>query len=284
MISLKDYMQWYHRAETKFELIKQLWYREFALFTPNWLMKAEPITKKYTTRMLKCHSVQHLDFIYKALHIFELPKFYNFYYSLAKYREGIPNQTMDFGNRDNSEWKEKHEKQITEYDFLLDIDCETHKDIDFIFDNVKDIKALFNRLNVAYQLVFSGMGFHFKLPFRFDFNDFNYRFESRDKKNIYKKYRMIAQKLHNEFSELIDLSVYDSRRVCKLPYSLALYKDSTYVCYPFHSDAEFNSFRLEDYDYRYFIKPIYQRGVYTFNRDGNINKLLKHFNLYMGDE
>lgn len=277
MINIEDYMNWYYRADVKFELIKQLWHREFALLTPNWA--SNDIQQMHGIRMLKCHSVQHLDYIFKSLNIFRLHRFYNFFYSLAKYKDGIPNQTMNFKKRDNSGWKKIHHQQMMEYDFLLDIDCDDHNDIDFIIENVRDIKVLLDRLNVPYQLRFSGLGFHFIFPYKFTFKDSNLSFNRKDDNNIYRFYRAMAKKFYDKFSELIDLSIYDSRRICKLPYSLSLYKKRTYVCYPFENNDEFKTFRLSDYELCNFTDHIRDRGIFTFNRNGNINKLLKYFNL-----
>ena len=43
---------------------------------------------------------------------------------------------------------------------------------------------------------------------------------------------MITRKLHNEFSEMIDFNLNDPRRICKVPYSLAVYPDDIFVCIP----------------------------------------------------
>lgn len=237
MISIFDYMTWYYRADVKFEMIKSLFNREFALLSPAWIGD-----RKTNTRTLRCHSVQHLDWIYNYLHIFKLEKYYNFYYSLARYKYGIPYRDYNVENNNIKEWFKNHHKEMAAFDLLIDIDATSHKDIDFAYESAKAVKKFFDKDNVSYELRFSGMGFHFIIPYGVLSSK---SMLIRDEDNIYDDYKKIAVFLNKNISELIDLKIFDSRRLCKLPYSLSLYEDETYVCLPFKDNDDFNSFKLE---------------------------------------
>ena len=94
MININNYYKWYFIPKVKFNIIKYTKNRETALISHD---------KAITLRMLKIHSVQHIDFHLKSLNWFKNK--WNMYYSLAEYKEGIPNQNFNLAKRDNSEWK-----------------------------------------------------------------------------------------------------------------------------------------------------------------------------------
>ena len=265
--------QWYDRQDVKFEITKQLYNREFALLVPSW---CDSEIKKRSTRMLKCHNTQGFDFILKALDFKKKQTPYNFYYSLAKYYGGIPNQTLNFIERKksqaNEEWKDLHEYHMKQFDLLIDIDSGSHEDIDFAYLSTQNIITLLDDCNTPYILRFSGKGFHIIIPSMYMPKKSRNTF---DDDSIYMLHSRIARKLHDTFSEMIDLSIYDSRRLCKLSYSLANYKENTYVCYPFNTKQEFNDFKLNDYNLNNFDKPIIMRGHFIFNQTGMTDELIK---------
>jgi len=272
---------WYRRADVKFELIKQLYKREFALLVPSWIKDAD--IKKRSTRMLKVHNVGHLDFVLKALEFHEKKTPYNFYYSLAQYYDGIPNQDLNFTRRKengiNEDWKYRHETEMKGFDFLLDIDAGGHEDILFAYESAKLIKQFYDNNDCPYILRFSGKGFHFVIPYHY-LPQFS--LEGFQDKTQYMYYSMIAKRLYEKFSELIDLSIYDSRRVCKLSYSIANYEDNSYVAYPFGTNKEFEDFRLRDFEVSNFDKPIYRRGEHVFNMSMSPQKMLKKLEVEHG--
>ncbi len=268
---MKLYPDWYKIPAVKFEMIKFLNNREVAFLKPSF-----STTKGMSTRMLRIHNVQSLDAWNKNLHVWEGKKDYNMYHSIAKFKNGIPFSSFNLTDRDFGNWNRDCWQEIEEYDFFLDIDSGNHKELEFSCYSAKVIKQLFDNLDVPYLLRFSGMGFHFIIPYRF----FNYKnFNPHDDDNIYNIFMDIAIKLHNKFSEMIDLNIYDYRRVVKIPYSLALYKDKSFVCLPLNSDEEFENFNLKNMMPSNWISKVRGRGEKLFNEKGNVNKLMNQLKI-----
>lgn len=269
---IKEFVDWMKKSETKFEVIKFLKNREFACIVPRWCDKD---MQKRSTRNLKVHSVQHLDFVlFKILNVETKETVYNLYYSLAKYKNGIPNQNPDLSKRDNTDWNKNCWREIESYDWLVDIDAGNHKEMGWAFDTAKSVKELFDKLGVPYELRFSGCGFHFLVPNSY-FEKLNLSYDPHRKGSYFNLYTAMARGLSERFSEMIDWNINDSRRVCKLPYTLAIYEDETYLCYPFGSDKEFNSWELKDSLAEKWDGRIRGRGTFLFNENfGDCDKLL----------
>ncbi|KKK67686.1 hypothetical protein LCGC14_2951580, partial [marine sediment metagenome] len=169
-----------------------------------------------TTRMIRIHNVQGIDVWFKVLRIHEFQREYNLYYSLAKYKDGIPYSTLELAKRDFDNWIKEHWKEMVSYDFLLDIDAGNHHDIEFAYLTANTIRRYFNSFNVPYHLRFSGRGFHFVIPYKYFNDNLAYiDFNPDADENVYKFFMHIAMKLHSLFSEMIDTSIYDSRRVVR---------------------------------------------------------------------
>lgn len=260
---------WYNRIDVQYELVKQTYLREFSLLVPSWI--SDPLQKRTSTRNLKCHNVTHLKFLLKALDWRERELIFNFYYSLARYQNGLPNQTMNMKNRNNDDWNLNHYKTMIGYDFLIDIDAGSHDDIYHAKDSMLMITDYFNRFNVPYYVKFSGKGFHIIIPHNatpvksFDVNE---------KNNVYFEFSSVAKLLYERFSEMIDTKIYDPRRLCKLSYSLAVYEDDIFVCYPLHMRYDLENFNLDDYRLSKFDKSIQRRGMKLFNPDGDVTNYL----------
>ena len=122
------------------------------------------------------------------------------------------------------------------------------------------------------------------LPYRV-FSDLKHTFKaftSHDEdKSIWDIYREIGKAISDKFSELVDYKQNDSRKLCKLNYSLALYAKKSYVCYPFISREEFYNFKLEDAEPQNVIDKVQMRGQILFNavNPGNIKELLKELHI-----
>ena len=267
--------KWYSLASVKFEMIKHLYNREFSLLVPRFV--DNPDIRKRSVRTLKAHNVQGLDFNLKAVNMFSKETPYCFYYSMAKYKNGLPTQILNFVTRDNSEWTKNHYKEMISYDYLIDIDAPDFNDMQFAYNSASDIKDLFDKLNVPYELRFSGLGFHFIINYKYLPQDLT--LNPHEENNLYQFLSNLTKLIFEECSEMVDKNIYDSRRLCKIPYSLALYKNDAFVCSPFLNDVEFNNFRLSNYninDYSFIIK---QRGIHLFNKDGSLDLLLLRYNL-----
>lgn len=267
------YPEWYKIPAVKFKIIKYTYNHETAMIKPNFVQEDFK-----TIRMLRIHNVQHLDLWLKFMHIWDSQKIYNIYYSLAGYEKGIPYSTLYLSERDFGDWKKNHWKEMVSYDFLLDIDGKNTSEIDFAYYSAKEIKKFFDKFGVPYNLRFSGMGFHFIIPYDY-FEELGLSFNPSDENRIYKFYNEIARKLNERFSVMIDTKIYDTRRVCKIPYSLALYNGRACLCRPFESDDDFNSFRLMSMLPLRYVNKVRQMTEKLFNENGNIYKLLKELDM-----
>ena len=268
-----SYPEWYTIPAVKFQIIKYTYNRETAIIKPNYLD-----AKFRSVRMMRVHNVSHLDAWMKSMHIFDSQKLYNLYVSLAKYKEGIPYSTLKLAERDFTDWKINHWKEMVSYDFLIDIDAGNLNEMDFAYYSAKEVKKFFDSCGTPYYLRFSGMGFHFIVPYDY-FSHLNLSFDHTVENSIYRFFNGIAEKLHNRFSEMIDVRIYDSRRVIKIPFSLALYDDRVHLCKPFESDDDFNGFRLKNMIPAYHAHHVREMYEKLFNENGNVLKLLKELKI-----
>ncbi|HUV85300.1 MAG TPA: hypothetical protein VMV86_06280 [Methanosarcinales archaeon] len=263
----KEVYDWYKLPAVKFEIIKFLKNREMCIINKEVSAK--------TVRMLKCHSVQHFDFINNTMiKVEEQNTLYNYYYSLARYIRGIPDQSPNLKERDNSKWTAEHHFEMEAYDLLIDIDGEFEY-MDSAFDSAKEIKAFFDKCNMPYELRFSGCGFHFIVPY--ELIGVGFSLNPKDENNVYNLYYKIARFLFDNYSEMVDFSIYDSRRITKIPYSIAIYNEGNFMCYPFISELDFNEFNLDRMRISNIDKNLIRgRGVKLFNSQGNAYDLLKN--------
>ena len=276
-----DYPDWYKIPQVKFRMIPYTFNREVMF------IKQDDNRGGRTTRMIRIHNVQGFDVWFRVLHIDRFNRGYSLYYSLAKYNSGIPFSTLDLAKRDFGDWVKDHWKNMVSYDFLLDIDAGNHNEMDFAHYSARNIKDKFDELNVPYHLRFSGRGFHFVIPYEYfpieaeglaELHCFN----PESDYNIYNIFMNIAMQLHSRYSEMIDTTIYDSRRVTKIPYSLALYDGRNYVCTSFNDDEEFENFELKNCrpSSKYHeIASVNKWKEHLFNPKGNVFKLLNELGI-----
>lgn len=265
--------QWYTKPEVKFQLIKHTQGREFALL----VAKGYPHPER-STRYGRVHRVQDLDyFLWKRTRCMVKVRYTatNLYYSLAVYDGGMPFNN-GFQPLDKAKWTREAHTKMTEYDFLLDIDAGDHTEMGLARLSAIVIIDQFNKHDVPYKLRFSGKGFHILIPYRY-FGHLNRSFVPLSQNSIYRLYAQIARALHDEHSQMIDLAIYDSRRVVKLPFSLAIYPDEIYVCTPIDGLKGLKGFRIDEHTPgklrgRFPIKG-YNEPVH--NLGGNIGYLLE---------
>lgn len=276
-----NYPEWYKIPQVKFRMIRYTYNREVMFINQNMKLGG------MTTRMLRIHNVQGLDVWLKNLYVFEKKREYNLYYSLAKYKEGIPFGSLALDKRDFGDWTGENWKEMVSFDFLLDVDAGNHNEIDFAFYSTKKIKKLFDKLEVPYHLRFSGRGFHFVIPFEFfpvgcEGLTVLHCFNPESDYSIYNIFKNIATELNKRYSEMIDTTIYDSRRVTKIPYSLALYGGRNYVCVPFDNNEEFKNFSLGNMtpvNQYHKVTSVNRWQEHLFNSNGKIFKLLKELKI-----
>ncbi len=233
---------WYNNNRVKYAMMPFLKNRELAFITPSWARQGER-----NTRTMRCHNIQSQRVLREWIGADRQETFYNYYYSLAEYKEGLPivSLNMDKRKEQTKEWIEVHHKTMSSYDFMIDIDGIGHDEENFEYtkESARLVKKFLDGINIPYYLRFSGNGFHFIIPY--NYMTFQYSLNPHSEaKTIYQFYYLIAKKMYEEFTELIDYKIYDSRRVCKIPFSLALYEDNIYVCTPINSDLDFETFQL----------------------------------------
>jgi len=275
MIDYSQLRKWYGSLSVLYEMFPYLKKREFALLVPSFLGNHK--VYKTSTRMLKCNNVQQIKYNLERLKWGERNLPYNFYYSLAKYGDGIPVQSFNYAQRkeNNKNWTAEHWKHITGYDYLIDVDSPDQENIAHAHQSARMLKNFFNQLNVPYEFRFSGCGFHFVIPSMY-LPELS--FNPHKEHNIYKFLSKVSKKLLERFSEMIDVNIYDSRRLCKIPYSLAIYEQGNYVCHPFLDKGEFDNFYLNDLDPLIYPMKynLLRRGGHVFNRDGNFENLYNY--------
>ena len=267
--------KYYYRLDVQYEIVKQLKNRESAILIPSW--ETNPNIKKKSVRNLKIHSVQYFQIAIKKLNYItsQVLELFNLYNSVGVYRTGVPFTELYLGDRDCSDWNKNHHKEMVAYDFFLDIDAGSHGDIGHALKSCVMICDYLTVLDCPFSVRFSGKGFHLIIPHQYFDKQFN-DFDPVSDNSIYKLYVKIAKYLSDKFSEMIDLSIYDSRRVCKVAYSLSHYVQKTYVCWSFNNLNELETFELENYNLINMIdKNIRDRGINIFNKDGDTKKLIK---------
>jgi len=268
---MKVLYDWYSRQEVQYEIIKFTYNREFAVLLP-WFFHDNDGKFNDNIRYLRCHNTEHFSYLLtEGIRMFEKNFPYQLYYSLAKYRDGIPKFTMNLSKRNTEDWKNNHYKDMVSYDFLIDIDAKSFDNIYMALETAKEIKKLFDSYSLIYELRFSGRGFHFIIRNDLACQNINYSMDINADNTIYLFYSQFAKFLNIIYSDMVDYRIYDSRRVVKCPYTLANYEDKITLCYPFLSDDEFQCFNLDDADLKYFARnKIKNRGTFLFNYKENL--------------
>jgi len=239
------------------------------------------IPKQYTEKgqrsVFRCLNIFKAEGIMFALNKMveykEIGKPVNVYASLARY-ESMPKMSpvMQFRRSDEEKFKEEHYHHMKSYDLLIDVDASNAQDMKFAKISANNIIKLLDRFSIPYYLRFSGLGYHFIIPYEV-FKQFSKSFDPHleNEENIYSFYNRIVQAIHDDCSEMVDLGLHDSRRVAKVPYSLVHYPDGIFVCWPFKTKQEFmertrDDFRLSTSMSFRAEQKIYRRGEILFNK------------------
>lgn len=278
---ISNRFDWYHNYDHQYKIIGQLYNREFALLIPPKFINE----KDLSLRFLRAHNIQSLRFLLDFWKFEELNKPYNFYATLAKYNNGVPQISYKGGdaweNRREiiKKWRGEHESNITGYDFLIDIDCDNFDNFDYTLESAKIIVSLFNRLKTPFKLKFSGKGFHITIPSEYLPN---LSFISKEEDNIYTFCADIAKKLNKEYSCLIDTSIYDSLRLCKLAHTVVIYPNHELMVSVPVSPSQLENFNINFYTFKQYIQFMVfdnqPTNLYNpiYNKDGTIHSLLDH--------
>ena len=256
-------------------MIPYLQNRETSFLTPTYQK-----TSYKNVRNLRCHNIQGLQTWMKSMHILDGKNDYNMYYSLAAWGEkGIPYSSLSLKDRDFKEWTKNNYKSMTKFDYIIDIDCDNHNEVEtFAYLSAESIKNFLDKCETPYHLKFSGRGWNFLVDFKYFF-ELNHDFIPESRNSIYNFYREIAERLNERFSSLVDTGLNEHRRLTKIPFSLALYDGKEYMCKPIESDAEFENFELRQMLPIHNFKRIKDIEDHLFQPEGNIYKLLKELGI-----
>jgi len=238
--------------------------------------------RKKRNRNLRVHSIQFLENTWSVckLNIPFEKAYVNMYYSLATFDGGIPFQDLRVFLHDNKTWNAEANKKIISYDCLIDIDAGNHSEIQGAYESAKNIKNYFDFYGVPYQLRFSGCGFHFVIPYKYLPQHLS--FLPLEKPNVYNFCYLLAKFIKDNLSEMVDETIFDSRRLIKIPFSLALYEDNSFVCFPYDKDTIklFKHFKLEDYHVLNFRRNIFNLDAqYTFNEGNDLISFIAYMKL-----
>jgi hypothetical protein len=216
----EERINYYHRPDVLFELIKQMKGKELTF-----------LGEEYNVRCMKAHTLAFLQTNMLAFNFYK--RKYNLYISSANYFN-LPVFSFNPKTRKEQQnvFNREYLKYVTGYDFFIDIDGES-ENVNLAYSEAKKIKFLFDKYSLPYSIKFSGKGFHFLI-----------QSEYWDSIPDYKQRNIIFKNLSTSIKKvlgltLIDLSVYDLRRVYKLAYSID-YKTGR-VALPV-SDEEFDNF------------------------------------------
>lgn len=274
------FQTWYDDPKVQAELFfTSLKFRETALIFPKYLMGKYPFNAVRCLRIIQPHGILYCLYNQAELHLHATPM--NIYYSLAEYNGHITRMPPALNHRKHEleKFQEEHWKNIRGYDCFIDIDAPNHNCMGEAKEDTFKILLFLDNYNIPYKLSFSGMGYHIIIPGNV-FEEINNNYDPDNPEvSVYAFYNDIIKSLSNEFTELIDLGIHDSRRVVKAPYTLAFYENETYICWPFNTVQEFIARNYQDYrlvwdEYKQCytcrgITNIFRRGQRILN-DGNI--------------
>ena len=259
--TMLEVIDWYTRIEILFELIKQTKNREVVFIESI----AREDGRKPAIRNLRVHTVQHFEEISKFIGLYK--KCYNCYYSLATFRQGLPYQTLNMKERDNTEWNNTCWKDIIDFDMLIDFDCDNDKQCEEVKKDVIEVSNIFK--DVPHSIAFSGCGFHITIESKYIPKPKNYPewYNIEADINFFDLWYELLDKLKRTYG-VIDKTICDTRRVSKLKYSLAIYDDSTYVCYPYFKHSEISEILIPQFTTSWILSStssIRNRGVPILN-------------------
>ena len=245
------------------------------------------ISKRYgfRHRMIKIHSRQHFDFWIRLLSesYYGSHPFRNIYYSMMKYKNGIPSLKPYLRKREDimpEYWIKQHFYTAISYDFLLDFDMDSDKD----FEQVKkEVLITHNNLVLCgceHKINFTGNGFHIIIPY----NALNVDIDLTKDFGLLSEFLQLIQEQMMKKCPSLDVGVgSDARRVSKIPFSLSIYEDLTCrVVVPFFDTKDLNDFKIDDSEpYRWIQLSLREKYFFqnylsncVFCKGGKINTFI----------
>lgn len=231
---LKLRQKWYSDPLTLLEMVKCMNKREVCFLEGKTEM---PLLTKNASPV-RCVKAYALDYLLKNFEAFDfINKPYNIYCSVALF-ENFPvfsfAPNIRSGQQDAFFHGVGFDLCFKGYDFVLDLDSKT--DLSIAYADAKKVKIVFDEFKLKYSVKFSGkQGFHFVIKDKDFFPD---TLTTKEKVSLAE---MVAKGLKIvENISSIDLSIYQSTRILKCPYSLEGFN----VALPL-SDEQFNAWTIE---------------------------------------
>lgn len=120
-------------------------------------------------------------------------------------------------------WASEHYKTMVSYDMLIDIDSDSFENLPIALLTARNVKRLLDYCGVEYRQRFSGRGFHFVVPYLAFPSSLS--MNPNVEGNLYQYMTKILAYLNERVSVMVDWRIADARRICKVPYSIAVYPD-----------------------------------------------------------
>lgn len=189
----------------------------------------------------------------------------NLYFDLAQWKDKDGNTPLfNFEKEKRKEQKKAFTGNISKgdgtyldlmagYDYAIDIDA---KDLKKAWKDAKPIKDIFDQYKIPYSLKFSGSkGFHFVIDYKWITLNFK-------PTELGEKFATITNNLIIDLKlKYVDDTIYDHRRVLKLPYSLCNKEGKEYVCLPL-TDEQFEGFKVENMELQNVANlRLFKRGI-----------------------
>ena len=209
------------------------------------------------------------------------------YFDLAQWKKNGITPLFSFNPSERKKQKEDFNKNYLKYmkaySFAIDIDAE---DLKKAHKDAKKIKKLLEEYKLPFSVKFSGgRGFHFFID-----DKWFSKIKPLKKVILFGRIAKIIMnvcglKSHADGGTFDD-SIYDDRRIFKLPYSLNYKDGKEYVCLPL-DDEQFKKFKVENMELLKVMQDIkiYNRGLLERNYGlsekelkQNVNKFLKEVN------
>jgi hypothetical protein len=237
---IMDRTEYYSDNRVLFEMVKIAKGRELSFLSPD-----------LRVRNIKAHCISYLISNFKAFSFFKEP--HNVYYSLAHlFDMPVFSFNMALRAKQSKEFNDKFASYMVDYDLGIDMDSKEHG-FKLCLEETAKVKGLFDEYKVPYSLRMSGNGFHINVDGKY--------IVTRGDGGVLGKIETCKQFAY-ELSVLLnlltlDLTIYDNRRIWKLPYSYDC--KSGNICLPL-SDDQFTDFFID------IVKPENVLNLNLINR------------------
>jgi len=246
--NLETFKRYYDNIQTIYRILRYTYNREACL-----LSKDNTDVKYKVMRHKKVENVTNF-----RLNVYDCIVYYktcfNLYYSLARYKNGIPifhpklYGSFEGMKEAKIKWKEEHHQHIESFDWLIDIDSPDYAHIDVAYNDALEISKALQEKKILHDIRFSGCGFHIVVEYENIPHKEEYHFNPYKDGNIYAYLGKKTKYYHDRYSALVDYNLNDSRRITKTPYSLVYNHSKSKKIYLCRSLLKGEIFRLKNFE------------------------------------